>query len=551
MRRAVNVTATAHLTQDYHKKGVFMSSVQSRHTHKFSEVPSAEIQRSSFNRSHGHKTTFNAGLLVPVFIDEVLPGDTFNLKMTAFARLATPLFPIMDNIYLESFFFFVPNRLVWSNWEKFNGEQVNPADSTSFLVPTMPTPGAGVGVSTGEVGDYFGIPIKVSSLNINSLPFRAYNLIWNSFFRDENLQNSLTVDLGNGPDTYTNYSTVRKRGKRHDYFTSCLPWPQKINDGTVVTIPLGTTAPVVSTGANPTFTNASLTNTTFFGTNANTQVNVSAGASAAASAFRFGTTTGLQTDLSTATAATINQLRQAFQLQRLYDRDARGGSRYTEIIRAHFGVISPDARLQRPEYLGGGRAIVNINPVAQTSATSGSNALGDLAAFGTAHLHGHGFTKSFTEHGFIIGLVSTRSDMNYQQGLDRMWSRQIRWDFYWPALSHIGEQAVLNREIYAQGTAADTNVFGYQERYAEYRYKPSVITGLFRSTATGTLDAWHLAQNFGSLPTLNSTFIEETLPMNRIKAVSTDPDFIMDTFFELKTARPMPIFGVPGLIDHF
>ena len=529
-----------------------MTSVQNRRSqHNFAQVPTAEIQRASFNRSHGHKTTFNAGLLVPIFVDEVLPGDTFNLKMTAFARLATPIFPIMDNVYLETFFFFVPNRLVWNHWQAFNGEQLNPTDSTSYLVPTQPTPGAGVGVSTGEVGDYMGIPIKVSGLNINTLPFRGYNLIFNSWFRDENLQTAVQVDTGDGPDTYANYSTVLRRGKRHDYFTSCLPWPQKINDGTVVSIPLGTTAPVVTNNLNPTFTNSYWSNSTIFGTNVDTAVHISAGTSASAAPMHFGNQSGLQADLTNASAATINQLRQAFQLQRLYERDARGGTRYTEIVRSHFGVVSPDARLQRPEYLGGGRSMVNINPVAQTSPTSGSNALGDLAAFGTAHLHNHGFTKSFTEHGYIIGIVSSRADLSYQQGLERMWSRQIRWDFYWPALAHIGEQAVLNKEIYAQGTAADTNVFGYQERYAEYRYKPSIISGLFRSTATTPIDAWHLAQNFGSLPTLNSTFIQENPPFSRIKAVSTDPDFIMDSFIELKCARPMPVFGVPGLIDHF
>lgn len=531
-----------------------MGSVRRQSQHNFSQVPSAEIQRASFNRSHGHKTTFNAGLLVPVFLDEVLPGDTFNLKMTAFARLATPIFPIMDNIYLDSFFFFVPNRLVWDRWEEFNGQQLNPTDTTSYLIPTMPTPAGPTGVSTGEVADYFGVPIKVGGLNINALPFRAYNLIYNDWFRDENLQTAVTQGTGAGPDIYANYSTVLRRGKRHDYFTSCLPWPQKINDGTVVTIPLGSTAPVISnstaftwSGTAGSYTNQLVRNV---GSGSGGVLNITT-AGAGSDNPEWGNQTGLVTDLSTATASTINQLRQAFQLQRLYERDARGGTRYTEIVRSHFGVVSPDARLQRPEYLGGGSSMVNINPVAQTSPTSGTNALGDLAAFGTAHIHNHGFTKSFTEHGYIIGLISARADLSYQQGLNKLWSRQIRWDFYWPALAHIGEQAVLNREIYAQGTAADTDVFGYQERFAEYRYKPSIISGLFRSTATLTIDAWHLAQNFGVLPTLNSTFIVENPPMSRVKATAADPDFIMDTYFDLKCARPMPVFGVPGLIDHF
>lgn len=537
-----------------------VQSVQSHAQHTFAQSPQANIPRASFNRSHGYKTTFNEGFLVPVFVDEVLPGDTFNLRMTAFARLATPIYPIMDNLYLESFFFFVPNRLVWDNWQKFNGEQRNPTDSTDFILPTCT---AVSGVQTGDLADYMGIPIKVNGIEFQSLPLRAYNLIYNEWFRDENLQDSVVVDTDDGPDTYSNYNVLR-RGKRYDYFTSCLPWPQKINDGTVVEIPLGTSAPVVSNidfGGNglPTFSaggSVALSNVVI-NTPSNSLTWGGAGVSSPylltwAPGDSLVSGSGLVSDLSQATAATINQLRQAFQLQKLYERDARGGTRYTEIIRSHFGVISPDARLQRPEYLGGGSTMININPVAQTAPSeTGVTPQGNLAAFGTASVHGHGFVKSFTEHGYIIGLVSTRADLNYQQGLNRMWSRSIRWDFYWPALSHIGEQAVLNQEIYAQGNSVDTEVFGYQERYAEYRYKPAVITGLFRSTATLSLDAWHLAQDFGSLPTLGSSFIVENAPMSRIKAVTSQPDFIFDSFFDLRCARPMPLFGVPGLIDHF
>ena len=521
--------------------------------HTFAQAPQATIPRASFNRSHGYKTTFNSGFLVPFLVDEILPGDTVSLSATMFGRFSTLIYPLMDNVYIETFYFFVPNRLVWNNWERFNGAQDDPTDSTDFVLPTMTAPAVG-GVATGDLADYFGIPIKVNSLQFQSLPFRGYNLIYNEWFRDQNLQNSVVVDLDDGPDNYTDYVLLR-RGKRHDYFTSCLPWPQKINDGTVVEIPLGSTAPVISndnpiifktaTGAN--FTNGLATWQTATGFNASVP-----GSATTGSAIRFDSTaTGLVTDLSSATAATINQLRQAFQLQKLYERDARGGTRYTEILKSHFGVISPDARLQRPEYLGGGMSFLNVNPVAQTSPTSGSNAQADLAAFATFSAHSHGFTKSFVEHGYIFGLLCARADINYQQGLNRMWSREIRWDFYWPALSHIGEQAVLNKEIFAQGTAADNNTFGYQERYAEYRYSPSLITGLFRSDATGTLDAWHLAQDFASLPVLNSTFIVENPPTSRVKAVNTEPDFILDCAITSKWARPMPLFGVPGLIDHF
>lgn len=523
--------------------------------HDFSRAPQANIPRSSFNRSHGYKTTFNAGYLIPVLLDEALPGDTFNLKMTAFARLSTPIFPIMDNLWLDSFFFFVPNRLVWSHWANFNGEKANPSDSTTYVMPTI-TSTAVTGYTEGSIFDYFGLPVGIPSVTTTSLPLRCYNLIWNEWFRDENLQNSVTVSLGDGPDATTDFALLQ-RGKRHDYFTSCLPWPQK---GTAVTLPIGGNVNCLTTG-NPIRLTANTVGTSVLmyvgasGGAASTNLHMDGTGVSADQTVSFGATagdSGLYVDLSSATAITINQMRQLFQFQRMYERDARGGTRYIEIVKSHFGVTAPDYRLQRPEYLGGGTTPVNINPVAQTSGTPASGTpQGNLAAFGTATVHGHGFTKSFVEHGYIIGLISVRADLSYQQGTNRMWYRSSRFDFYWPALSHLGEQPVYNREIYTQGDSNDTAVFGYQECYAEYRYKPSVITGLFRTSATGTLDSWHLAQNFGSLPTLNSTFIVENPPMSRIKAVTTEPDFLLDVFYNYKCARPMPVYGVPGLIDHF
>jgi len=526
-----------------------MKSVMS---HSFSQVPRADIQRSSFDRSHGYKCTFNAGLLIPFYIDEALPGDTFNLNASLFARLATPLKPIMDNMFLETFFFAVPNRLVWANWHKFNGEQDNPDSSTDFVVPTLVDSPA-INAEYQTLSDYFGIPPGVDGMEINCLHHRAYNLIWNEWFRDQNLQDSLIVQNGDGPDAPDGDRYPQRRGKRHDYFTSALPWPQK---GPAVEIPLGGFAPVVSQGdgiPNFQFDTAEVVNLEV--KNAQDAVHTDISNTSGVDSPLSWADPKLQADLTSATAATINQLRESFQIQKLYERDARGGTRYTEIIKSHFGVTSPDARLQRPEYLGGGSIPINVNPVAQTSQSFDTATTptpqGNLAAVGTASGSGHGFTKSFTEHCLLIGLVNVRADLTYQQGVNRMFSRQTRWDFYWPALSHIGEQEVLNKEIYAQGTAEDEDVFGYQERYAEYRYKPSLITGKFRSSNPQTLDIWHLSQDFANLPTLSEQFIEDNPPIDRIIATPNEPHFLLDAYIRLKTARPMPTYAVPGLIDHF
>ena len=529
-----------------------MQSVMSA-SHNFSQVPQAEIQRSSFDRSHGFKTTFNAGYLVPIFVDEVLPGDTFNLHLNAFARLATPIKPFMDNLFFDTFFFFVPNRLVWSHWVNFNGEQTNPGDSTSFTIPQQVSPAGGYAVNSLQ--DYMGLPttgmLGGNTKTHSALPLRAYNLIWNQWFRDENLQNSATVDVGDSGDNVANY-VLLQRGKRHDYFSSCLPWPQK---GTAVALPLSGNAPVMGIGTTGSFATGNVaydySGTSMAGVPTNNSVFLQGNSVGASGAAHH---TIAYADLSQVTAATINQLRQAFQIQRMYERDARGGTRYTEIVRSHFGVISPDARLQRPEYLGGGSTAINVNPIAQTmgtGATGTTTPQGNLAAMATLKASGHGFVKSFTEHGHIIGLAMVRADLTYQSGLNRLWSRSTRFDFYWPALSHIGEQAVLTQEIYCDGSATDANVFGYQERYAEYRYKPSLITGQFRSSAATPLDYWHLAQKFVAAPTLNSTFIVENPPISRVVAVPSEPQFLLDTYFQLKCARPMPVYGVPGLIDHF
>jgi len=519
--------------------------------HSFARVPAVGGQRSVFNRSFNLKTAFDAGWLIPIYLDEALPGDTLNMKMSSFCRLATPIFPVMDNMYMDFFFFAVPNRILWENWVKFCGEQRNPGDSIEFTVPQR-TYGS---VAEDSLEDYFGIPEdSAGGVTINMLHHRAYNMIWNEWFRDENLQDQVFEEIGDTSAGSSNWELLR-RGKRHDYFTSCLPFPQK---GAAILLPIGAEAPVLSEAAAavpgtgiPIFDGGNWANNDLSLVGASGVADAKWAANAGSDPAEW-SDTQLFADLSTATGATINSLREAFQVQRIFERDARAGTRYTEIIRSHFQISSDDARLQRPEYLGGGSTKINISPVAVTAAETGRE-IGDLAGFGTQSASGIGFVKSFTEHCVLLGFVNVRADISYQEGLDRMWSRQKRFDYYWPSLAHLGEQAVLNKEIVHTGTpATDDAVFGYQERWAEYRYKASLTTGQMRSSALTSLDSWHLALDFaGGVPPLNATFIEDNPPIARVIAVPAEPHFIGDFWFQYKCARPMPTYSVPGMIDHF
>ena len=538
--------------------------------YNFAQNPQVGVSRSRFQRNSDNKTTFNTGDLIPIYLDEVLPGDTHQVDVACVMRMATPIFPVMDNAFCDFYFFFVPNRLIWEHWKEFMGENKETAwtPKTEYSIPQVTAPTGGW--AEGTLADYLGLPTKVEGISVSALPGRAYGLIYNEWFRNQNVTQPTLVEVTDATTTGKNDGSANndsaitlakplKAAKVFDYYTGALPEPQKgepislgLGDGKV--LPLledGTPAYKYNPngfafGPNNTWQNdttgsetGQITSITSNGSGNGNRYNDASGNQAAV-------TLGVNMN-----AVTINQLRQAFQIQKLLEKDARGGTRYREVLREHFGVISPDSRMQIPEYLGGYRLPINVSQVIQTSSTDSTSPQGNTAALSVTTMNKSMFTKSFTEHGFIMGLAVVRTDQTYQQGIERMWSRKGRYDYYWPVLANIGEQAILNKEIYAQGNAKDEEAFGYQEAWADYRYKPSKVTGLFRSNAQQSLDAWHYAQDYKTLPTLSTTWMEQgEEEMKRTLAVKSQPDFIADFYFMNKTTRCMPVYSIPGLIDH-
>ena len=538
--------------------------------YNFAQNPQVGVSRSRFQRNSDNKTTFNTGDLIPIYLDEVLPGDTHEIDVACVMRMATPIFPVMDNAFCDFYFFFVPNRLLWEHWKEFMGENKETAwtPKTEYSIPQVTAPAEGW--AEGTLADYLGLPTKVKGISVSALPGRAYGLIYNEWFRNQNVTQPTLVEVtdatttGKNDGSKTNDSAITlakplKAAKVFDYYTGALPEPQK---GEPITLPLSGNASVKpyesdlktlnpediffrqnsSSASNP-YPKAGIQYEQKIGTYTISGPKQPTGSDV--------TTHYLMADLSSVNATTINQLRQAFQIQKLLEKDARGGTRYREVLREHFGVISPDSRMQIPEYLGGYRLPINVSQVIQTSSTDNTSPLGNTAALSVTTMNKPMFTKSFTEHGFIMGLAVVRTDQTYQQGIERMWSRTGRYDYYWPVLANIGEQAILNKEIYAQGSAKDNEAFGYQEAWADYRYKPSKVTGLFRSNAQQSLDAWHYAQDYDALPTLSTAWMEQgEAEMKRTLAVQSQPDFIADFYFMNKTTRCMPVYSIPGLIDH-
>ena len=526
-----------------------------RGARKSYQGPDAKIGRSQFNRGSGLKMTFDASYLYPIFLDEVLPGDTMTMKLNGFARIFSPLdAPVMDNIQLETFFFFCPTRLLWENWAYFNGEHEHAgAQDTTYTIPVLAT---GLTVDHDNVttvhglAAYMGLPEGLTSAGVtgvSALPFRMYDRIWTEWFRDQNVSGHVQMEQGNGPDTPANYA-IRTSAKRHDYFTSALPYLQK---GTALTVALTGVTAVVHDSADGGQIGIYSTVAGAYRRMDSDAAWVDASATAEPQADSMYIDVGTAFGSAAGPSLDVNALRESVAIQRLLERDARGGTRYVELIKAHFGVTSPDYRLQRPEYLGGGKSFINVSPVANTSATA-SEDQAELRGVGTGVLSGHGWAKSFTEHGYIMGLIRARGDLTYFQGLDRLWSRSTRYDFYIPALANLGEQSILNKEIFVSNLAAtDDAVFGYQERWAEYRMKHSRVVGVFNPDVAGSLGFWHLAEDFSSLPALNAAFIADATPMSRITTVDTEPDFLLDVWFDYKCARPLPVYSVPGLVSRF